>query len=326
VSGADRNFAASVWKRVAFVAAAVIFVVAMLACLERGWHAPRPAILVPLFALGILFGVGVSMLRARSLGPAPVDPEDAIIDVTSTRHTTHALAALIGAVTSLVSGVGLGLVMGGWQELVGASVVGSLYMATWPLQVLAANVVLEQRLSIGIDGVRVGRRHFPFRTLRAATTDAKDGSITLHCEDGTVLRHRCASLEMARDLSERIAARLASRSLVDAATTRVARDGRTLDAWRRELLAPDYRESAITQEAATRILHSGAATPDERVGAALILAGRSDGGDDRQRERTRIRLAAAACIDHRLRVALEHVAEDRLDEATLDALEARRAR
>lgn len=314
---------ATAWKRVASAASAFVFLAATVACAEHGWHAPRTEILVPLFAVGIIFGVGVSLLRSRGHAAAlSEDRPDAILEVTSASHTTHALAALVGACTSLASGVALGLTMADWQQLVLASLVGALYMATWPLQVLAAHILLERKLSVGIDGVRVGRRNVPFHAIRAATADAKDGSIVLACADGSVIRHRCANVAIARDLAERITSRLAS----DVTTARVApRDGRALEAWRSELLASDYRAAEITRDAAAQILRSATSTADERIGAALILAGRAE-GDEKTEAHARIRVAAASCVDRRLRVALERVAEDTLDEATLDSVSPKRAR
>jgi hypothetical protein len=318
------------WKRTAVSAFVVISFTALMFEGASNWHAPSVEVLVPLFAFGILFGLGVNLLRARAVGPSADEPDDAIavgaplrqppiVDVTSTSHSTHALAALLGAVTSLFSGILLGLAMQDWQQLFLASLVGAIYMGTWPLQVVAAHALLAPRLSIGIDGVRVDRRRVPFHEIREAVVSAQDGVIEIRCHDSAVVRHRCTSLEVARDLTAKISARLASSSPPEVATTRVARDGRSLEAWRRELLGAAYREREITNDDASRILRSGAATPDERVGAALILAGRAE-GEDRDRERTRIRVAASACIDRRLRVALERVADDELDDATLDEL------
>ena len=76
------------------------------------------------------------------------------------------------------------------------------------------------------------------------------------------------------------------------------------------------RSNEISTEDAERILHAGAASHDERVGAAMVLASRAAEGDKRER----IRVAASACIDQRLRVALERVADDTLDEETLTKL------
>lgn len=321
-----RRYTTSAWKPAAFGAATVVFLAAMIASAERGWHAPHEGALVPLFAFGILSGIAVSVLRARSraLGVAEAD-DDAILEVTSARPSTYALAAIAGVGTSLVSGVALGLAMGQWTQLFLASLIGALYMATWPLQVIAAHAVFAGRISIGIDGVRVGRRHLPFHALARVTVDARDAALVLEPHDGAVVRHRCGSIEAARDLREMIEERLASRAALDAATLRMARAGRTVDAWRRELLGAGYRGAAITPEAASQILGAAGAAPDERVGAALVIAGRAE-GEERERARTRIRVAAAACVDRRLRVALERVAEDTLDDAALEALAPRPAK
>ncbi len=308
----------SAWKRVAVVAAVVVFIAGMIGCAINGWHAPSLVYLIPLFAVAVVFGMGVNLLRARWLGPSPLQADDAILEVTSTTHVNHALAAVIGVITSMISGIGLGMAMSGWTDLFLASIVGSLYMATWPLQVIAAHAFVSGRLSIGLDAIRIDGHVVPFHAIRGLEVDAARGTLIVQTPDG-VLRHACTSLGMARDLQERIASRLASNVSAEAAP-RVAREGRTLDAWRNELLSPSYRSREVTSEEATRILTSAAATPDERVGAALILAGRAE-GEARDQDRARIRVAAAACVDRKLRVALEHVASDELEEAMLEGLD-----
>jgi hypothetical protein len=98
------------------------------------------------------------------------------------------------------------------------------------------------------------------------------------------------------------------------------RNGRSLGAWRaamRALLAtPEgYRAQAITRDALVEVLESPAAPAERRVAAALALASSDDEG-----ARPRIRIAAQACADTDLREALEHAAEDALDDETIDRM------
>lgn len=84
-----------------------------------------------------------------------------------------------------------------------------------------------------------------------------------------------------------------------------ARDGRSLDEWRRRLAAMfegGYRAGPKTTEEAASVLRSAASAPDERVGAAMALRVAGDV--------ERVRAAAAGIADERVRVALEAVASE----------------
>ena len=98
------------------------------------------------------------------------------------------------------------------------------------------------------------------------------------------------------------------------AHARLGRAGRSLEAWRRDLVTPNYREGVAPAEEAERVLWSAGASPDERVGAALVLASAD--------ARDRVRVAADACADPRVRAALQEVADDALTEDALRRLEA----
>jgi hypothetical protein len=103
-------------------------------------------------------------------------------------------------------------------------------------------------------------------------------------------------------------------SEAEGALAQLDRGGRSASAWRaamRALLAApeNYREQAVTRDALVEVLESPGAPAERRVGAALALAGADD-----PETRTRIRVAAGACADERLRIALELAASDGLDD------------
>jgi hypothetical protein len=92
-----------------------------------------------------------------------------------------------------------------------------------------------------------------------------------------------------------------------------ARGGLPFAEWRTRLgqgvRGGSYRGSPITEDDAREALRSGAASPDERIGAALAL--RVAGEPPEQ-----LRVAAASIVDRRLRVAIEAVAAD--DDAAVE--------
>ena len=98
------------------------------------------------------------------------------------------------------------------------------------------------------------------------------------------------------------------------------RGGRSASKWMNDARkmredAASYRAAVLPDEELWRIVEDASASASERVGAALALRhGIDDAG------RTRLRLAAEACAENRLRVALETATLDD-DEALEHALE-----
>lgn len=98
----------------------------------------------------------------------------------------------------------------------------------------------------------------------------------------------------------------------------LGRNGRSVADWRahvRSLFESGYRTAGTTIDDASAILHSPNATPDERVGAALALRVAGEPPE-------RVRVAASAMVDDRVRVALEELA-DAGDDAAVDRALAR---
>jgi hypothetical protein len=107
-----------------------------------------------------------------------------------------------------------------------------------------------------------------------------------------------------------------------AGAERLARQGRSVDAWRdavRDLVkddAADYRAALLPTEQAARIVEDGRASPEARIGAALALSGRAD-----EPLRRRLRVAIGDCVDDATRHALSDALVDRLEQWTLDRVE-----
>lgn len=106
---------------------------------------------------------------------------------------------------------------------------------------------------------------------------------------------------------------LGPRGADDSAGDHVAdysRNDLPIDEWRRRLEGrskhEDYRSLPSTTDEALGVLRSGHATPEQRVGAALAARGAGIPPE-------RIRVAAEATVDDRVRAALQAVADDEDD-------------
>ena len=186
-------------------------------------------------------------------------------------------------------------------------------------------------IQIGTDGVVFPgffRRQFvPHGAIVRATCET-DGvlnvykHIRIELRDGTTRKIPAASHEEALAMIDRIQAaqRVASGQERARLLESISRNGRTLSEWRSalgSLLArAGYRTAAHDLEEVLRIVEDPVAPREQRVGAAL--AARSHGGE----AQGRIRIAAEACADPRLRVALEGAATGEIGDPELEALAA----
>jgi hypothetical protein len=105
---------------------------------------------------------------------------------------------------------------------------------------------------------------------------------------------------------------------VEGAAALVAPGGRTVGQWLhevRELVQPrSYRESLLDADRLWRVVDDPSMVPATRAGAAMALAALDD------EARARLRVAADACADPKLRVALSHVADGGKEEEMEAAL------
>jgi hypothetical protein len=84
--------------------------------------------------------------------------------------------------------------------------------------------------------------------------------------------------------------------------------------------AAGYRTGAVTARDLAAVIEDATLSAEHRVGATLALQ-----AADPEEARAHARLAAAACADKDLRVALEQAAEGELDEEQLARLATREA-
>lgn len=161
-------------------------------------------------------------------------------------------------------------------------------------------------------------RSLPWSELREVALHR--GDLELTRLDGERVRLRAARLaddERGR-LRARIEAGIAAASGPRLARAELlAREGRTLQEWRRDLahLVVDegYRQRGLSVEEAEAVLAAPRAPAEERVGAAFALA-----ASRQPRAHERIRAAASTCHDRRLRAALLETTVDEPREATVE--------
>ncbi|WP_437524528.1 hypothetical protein WME79_36200 [Sorangium sp. So ce726] len=194
-------------------------------------------------------------------------------------------------------------------------------LSTWLLRRAARRT----QVVVGTDGVRVER---PFSTVWIAYAELDavrrlgDRLLLLYRRGGSHRGGGSVVLRTRDTLTEALAQRIrdAHEGAAGGAASRGAealeRRGRDLAVWHedlRKLLAGgDYRAAGLTPEDALHALDDANAPRDRRVGAALFL--RVAGYPEAQEH---IRVAAGATADDALRAALEHAAEEEVDDAAL---------
>ncbi|WP_437276337.1 hypothetical protein WME90_34530 [Sorangium sp. So ce375] len=259
---------------------------------------------------------GARLLAALGIGP-----------------TERRVAVSLGSVhRELVAGcVGLPLFMMLWLIVIASIAVpltasgSSGPVVAWFALALVSTWLLRRaarrtQVVVGTDGVRVER---PFSSVWLPYTEVdsvgtrgerlllfrRGGGIPLVLRTGEALTEALA--QRIREAHEGAAAGAAPRG-----AEALERRGRDLAAWREDLrkllAAGDYRAAGLTPEDALLALDDASAPRDRRVGAALLL--RVAGYPEAQEH---IRVAAGATADDALRAALEHAAEDEVDEAAL---------
>jgi hypothetical protein len=203
--------------------------------------------------------------------------------------------------------------------------------AALALGILALSSVMGGRalgpgvITIGADGVSwrrgFSRGYFSWREL--AEVDLWHGNEVMlrsHRGERVLLSFSRRDPTRAVGVIELIrAAMVRAQSHVAANLDALDRGGRDLAEWtdavRALLKGSAYRGAGIDRDAIEQALGDPESSPERRVGAALALT--ADGSPD---SRTRVRVAAEACVDEPLREALIDVANGELDEGSIEAI------
>jgi hypothetical protein len=233
--------------------------------------------------------------------------------------------------------VGIALALG---VLAGRDSAAASALAVVALLVALLGLVVPTRVNVGADGVHLrwlGTSRF-VAWSRVLAVEPFDGGVVLALEGGRWLTLRTPSEHDRHDperlaMVERLRAAWRASLQANAEPTPTGivrrlgeRGARTRD-WVRAMRAlaqeqPGYRTSAVPPEGLWRIVESPHADRDARTGAAIALAPSLDAVG-----RKRLREAAEACAEPRLRIALTTVSmptgtatEEELA-ATLDAID-----
>jgi hypothetical protein len=224
------------------------------------------------------------------------------------KPTRRLLNPLLGFVAYIVSMVAL---------LGGSSHGGSFEQAyaAYPIVALLLYAGLKRLLrapevTVGEDGVllkrRFGTRFLPRSEIFFASAAGSSFVIERRGGERVVLGGVALDLARRQAVARVIEERLTPSKTTADRFTHYDRGGRLLAEWRAHLASAmnqaSYRHNAATVEEAAAVLHSVQATPEQRVGAALALR---IAGEPKER----IRVAADASADERVRAALEAVAE-----------------
>jgi hypothetical protein len=200
-----------------------------------------------------------------------------------------------------------------------------------PAALALAVLFMRCDVDVGADGLllrhRLGSRFVPWAEVVSVRPYARGVAVNL--KRGTIELPLSARAEVQEGPQEETRAALVDRASAAlaayrrddevAVAARVARGGRSKEAWFRRLFERkgDYRAAPLLTDQLWRIVESPAAVPTARAGAAAILA--QSAGDV---DRARLRIAADACAAPELRVVLDKAAEGATDEELREALAA----
>jgi hypothetical protein len=193
----------------------------------------------------------------------------------------------------------------------------------------------RQRVRLGADGVAIesdsGLRFAPFTSIERVEPAPYGAVLALSTGERMPLAvvppalsgagERELSLLRRGNLLARLARGVEGVEAI-AGAERLGRQGRSIAAWRaavRDLVredAPGYRAALLPTEQAVRIVESGHASPEARVGAALALAASADAVLKR-----RLRIALDATVDDSTRCVIVHALDDHLEPWHLPYLE-----
>ncbi len=180
------------------------------------------------------------------------------------------------------------------------------------------------RLLIGDDGLQLDswRERFfvPYRDL--ARCDVSEDGLVLDRRDGTRMefpgKMSASAVLLIQDEIRRRSD--VFEQPIDHAEPLLRRGERSVSEWRESLASlrkpgHDYRSQSLDEPTLHALMTNPAADAEQRLGAALALSTTPS-------ERRRIRVAARACLEPRMRVALEQIArDDTSDEALAQALD-----
>ncbi len=206
-----------------------------------------------------------------------------------------------------------------WGWIVGA--LPTIALVVWFFRTRNPHVVT------GADGVRIllGRTRFiPYKAIKRVNAQPGAWDVSLELRAGGIVELPVIgqAVDQVGVLVRRIEAGIAGVAEEAPDLSALDRGGRDLDGWRTSLAelvkpAQDFRSRRIAPDDLERVLGDPRAPGERRVAAAIAL-----GAIDPERARDQARVAAGAAANEKVRIALDAVATDALEEAHLAELEA----
>jgi hypothetical protein len=230
----------------------------------------------------------------------------------------------LAVVTAAVAGAGA---LGAWSALLqGGGLTSAARLVLVSVAALGFYLRSFARVDVGSDGVLIRRlgdpRFLSYGDIAGASVNEWD-AIVLTLRSGGAIRLSMGSSPEKTQLRDALVQRIeegraafARDAGAGGMEARVAPGGRKLNLWMADVRAlagaQDYREARLDEEGLWRLLDDVTAPPATRAGAALAISALDPPTS------SRLRVAAEACAEPRLRVALARVA-DGASEAELEA-------
>lgn len=204
-------------------------------------------------------------------------------------------------------------------------VMGHLWVFTSVGVWLGLRPLVGTTLRIGTDGLsirRLLRRRFVPRA-EIAGVRVHGAALIVERRSGRPVVVMTSGAEEAAALARRVTdalVRQAAGAPVEALAT-LDRAGRPLAEWTHAIIAllresAGYRRAGIVADDLFSVVEDGAAKPERRVAAAAALASCGEPA-----AKVRVRAAAEACVNNKLRIAILRAADGEIDEGALAAAE-----
>jgi len=180
---------------------------------------------------------------------------------------------------------------------------------------------------VGVDGIaiynQVRTSFVSFADVHTVTESGRPVELTLHDDSRVTI--------VAADRNDAFAKRIdeawrAHQAAPAAELSKLERGDADTDQWRDELETLTavregrYRIAHVDRDELLRLAEDAAASPEQRVAAALVLCSKAPDAEAQRR----VRIAAEACADVDLRAVLEAAAEGEIAEAHLAQASAHR--
>jgi hypothetical protein len=267
----------------------------------------------------------MELLDALDIGPS----ERRVHVTLSSPQRVALVAAGRGALVIMTCFMLLGFLVGAYQNAFGSKL-PPVFLGPW-LAMVVGGIVGWNRMSrptevtVGAEGVRIvtaWREHvLSYAQLEAVQVSGRTLALTektgatTNIDMSRWVDGGAAASDKLQGLARRIRDGMnAIQTTPDRVAERLERGGRSVADWRAALAelfggGAGYRSATLARDVAEQVLDDGAAPVERRIGAALALA--SQGGDE---AKSRIRIAANRTTDEKLRVVLDAVAEEQLEE------------